>query len=68
MNDIMESSGRGHKHCVNIRLPKEGCQDCNGWWDVDLGGLAELTLVTCGDVLFNVISNSRPPKTIKEGV
>jgi len=46
-----------------VRLSKEGCWDGDGGWDVDFGGLAELTRMAS----FDVLQECRPPETVEEG-
>ena len=48
------SSGKWHEHGVDVHLPEEGCRSVDGGWDVDLIGLANLTLMACLDIPFDV--------------
>ena len=68
LHDVTEASSRGHEHSVNVSFAEQGSRDGNCGRDSDFGGLAKLALVAGGDVLFNIVSNQRPPEAIKEGV
>jgi hypothetical protein len=47
---------------------EEGCGDGNCWWNMNLGGLVELALMTGDDVLFNIVHKSRPPELVEDSV
>jgi hypothetical protein len=64
LDDVAVAGSAGHQHGVNVCFAKEGHGDGNGGQDADLGGLLDLAFVAGGDILFNIMSERRPPKAV----
>ena len=56
----------GHEHCVDVYFAEKGCGCGNGGWNSDFCCLMDLALVAWFDVPTNIVSEQRPPTTIKE--
>ena len=67
MYDVAKARGEGHEHGVDVNFAEEWHGGGNGWRDVDLHGLAKLTLVASVDIPFYVAIKRRPPEAVKEG-
>ena len=66
--DIPETCGGWHEHCINVCFVKKQCRSGNGGWYADFGGLVQLALMACGNVLLNISSKRGPPKPVQEGM
>jgi hypothetical protein len=66
MDDVSVIASPGHEEGVDMSLPKQTGHGGDGRWDIEVFGLAQLTLVTSPDVPTDVLAEAGPPKTKKE--
>jgi hypothetical protein len=57
-----------HIHSVNVDFAEERHRVVNGGQKPDLGGLADLALVTSLNIPLHVSVERRPPEAVKKGV
>lgn len=54
------------RHGVAVCFAEEGHGNGDCGRDANLGRLAKLAFMACGDILFDIVSKRRPPETVEE--
>lgn len=65
LDNIFETGGRKHVHCVDINLGEKRCGCCNDRWNKELVSLMELTIVTSANEPMNIGLHMGPPETFE---
>lgn len=64
LNDITVGVGPRKVHDIDMDASEERCRGGNDGRDVQVGGLAYLTLVACPDVPLDIVVHKGPPKSL----
>jgi hypothetical protein len=66
LHDVLKSGGVGHKHSIDINFAEEVGRDRDSWWNLNFGRFAQLALVACFYVPFDVVFEGWPPEPVEE--
>jgi hypothetical protein len=67
LHDIPIASCMWHVHGVDMDFAEEGYGVINGGWKPDFGGLMDLALVTCLNILLYIGVKCGPPEAVEKG-
>jgi hypothetical protein len=68
LRDVSKSGSAGHKHSININFAEEVGGDRNSRWNLNFGCFAQLALVACFYVPFDIVFEGWPPEPVEEDV
>jgi hypothetical protein len=66
MNNVLEPSCHGHKHCVTVQLGEELSRASNDWWDHEVMNVPLLAFKACIIKPQDICIKMRPAKMLKQ--